>query len=141
MEPGIYKKGEITLETIIKEFKKLPELKSAGDMGIFTGIVRNIGLDGEAISKIVIESYEEMANDQLKKICNELKNEPGVIAVTICHLIGEFKVGEDLVYVVIATAHREELFKTLKIAVNRYKSDVHIWKKEILVNGQSRWIK
>jgi molybdopterin synthase catalytic subunit len=63
-------------------------------------------------------------------ICDELRRKPGVIDVQIHHLLGEFSVGEDLVYVLVAGSHRENIFSVLEEAVERYKSEAPIFKKE-----------
>ncbi|MGA2524823.1 MAG: molybdenum cofactor biosynthesis protein MoaE, partial [Candidatus Bathyarchaeia archaeon] len=46
---------------------------------------------------------------------------------------GEFKVGDDLVYVAVAGSHRPEVFSVLREAVERYKSEAPIFKKERVV--------
>jgi molybdopterin synthase catalytic subunit len=56
--------------------------------------------------------------------------------IRIHHVTGELSVGEDIVYIVVAGAHREEVFKTLRDAVERMKREVAIWKKEITDEGE-----
>jgi len=51
-------------------------------------------------------------------------------------LLGEFDVGEDLVYVVIAGSHRNDVFPVLEEAVERYKKEAPIFKKEQIVTGK-----
>jgi molybdopterin synthase catalytic subunit len=92
------------------------------------------------VEKLEIEAYEEMAEGRLEKICKELENKNGIVAVEIHHFTGEFKVGETLVYVVVAGSHRKEVFEVLREAVERYKREVPIFKKEILKNGESYWV-
>ena len=78
----------------------------------------------------MLEAYEEKANEVLSRICKELKKKEGVIDVQIHHLVGEFDVGEDLVYVLVAGAHRQNVFPVLEEAVERYKKEATIFKKE-----------
>ena len=87
-----------------------------------------------------IAAYKDAAIKNLQSICNDLRKIEGIIEVIIIHLVGEFAVGEDMVYVVLAGAHREESFSTLVKAVNRYKKEAPLWKKEFLQSGQSYWI-
>jgi molybdopterin synthase catalytic subunit len=49
-------------------------------------------------------------------------------------LLGEFKVGEDLVYVVLR-AHRTDVFPTLRKLLNA-KGEVPVFKKEHVVSKQ-----
>jgi molybdopterin synthase catalytic subunit len=55
------------------------------------------------------------------------------------HKIGSAEAGEDTVYAVVASKHRDEGFKSLIELIERLKHAVPIWKKEITEKG-SRWI-
>lgn len=81
-----------------------------------------------------------MANKSIKKICQEIQEREGIIDIKIIHLKGTFQVSEDLVYVVVASAHREEGFEALRNGVERYKSEIEVWKRENFKNGSSKWI-
>ena len=72
----------------------------------------------------------------LEKICNDLQEKPGIVDVQIHHLLGEFNVGENLVYVSVAGSHRPEVFSVLQEAVERYKHEVPVFKKEQVVNNK-----
>jgi molybdopterin synthase catalytic subunit len=47
--------------------------------------------------------------------------------------LGEFGVGEDLIYALVAGSHRKNVFQVLEEAVERYKKEVPIFKKEHVV--------
>ena len=49
-------------------------------------------------------------------------------------MLGEFNVGDDLVYVAVAGSHRTEVFTVLREAVERYKSEAPIFKKEHVID-------
>ena len=87
-----------------------------------------------------MEACEGEAYKALAEISEELRARPGVIDVLIHHLVGEFEVGEDLVYVVVIGRSRKDAFQALEEAVNRYKKRAEIWKKEYLKDGTSYWI-
>ena len=140
IKSGIYEKGTISLEKIIAEIRQHPHIEQAGDLITFTGIVRGETPKGEKVIKIKIEAYPEQADKVLRTISDELRNTKGIIEVIIAHLVGEFLRGEDMVYVVIAGAHRDESFNTLIQAVNRYKQEAPLWKKEFLESGVSYWV-
>ncbi|MFB0504574.1 MAG: molybdenum cofactor biosynthesis protein MoaE, partial [Candidatus Bathyarchaeia archaeon] len=120
------------------------EFWKAGAIGIFIGVVRGQSLKGERVSKLELEAYEEKADEVLRGICRDLKKREGVVDVQIHHLIGEFDVGEDLVYVVVAGAHRNDLLRALREAVERYKKEAPIFKKEYTIDGKgearSLWV-
>jgi molybdopterin synthase catalytic subunit len=124
----VHNKGEIGLMDIISEMKKNPDLYKAGAIACFIGIVRGETQKGVPVKKLELEAYEEKANETLTNICEEIKNKEGIVDVQIHHNVGEFEVGEEVVYVVVAGAHRKELFSALVDAVERYKKEAPIWK-------------
>ncbi len=137
---GIYDKGKIHLEKIINSLKKNSLIGNAGAILTFTGIVRNTSIDGKPVKGLKIDAYDELANNSINKICKDLKSKEGIIDVVIVHLKGEFDISDDLVYVVVASAHREEGFKALRTAVERYKKEIAVWKREDFRNGRSEWV-
>jgi molybdopterin synthase catalytic subunit len=142
---GIHKKGELSLSKLLKSIKEKPDFHRAGALATFIGVVRGEAPDGENVEKLELEAYEEEANRILVGICEELKKREGVVDVQIHHFIGEFGVGEDLVYIVVAGAHRENVFGVLREAVERYKHEAPIFKKEHIVdktgiNKESYWV-
>ncbi len=144
MQKYVHKKGTVSLERLIAEVKSLPDFYKAGAVAIFIGVVRGENFQGERVQKLEVEAYEEKANEVLLEICRELKARKGVVDVQIHHFSGEFNVGEDLVYVIVAGAHRENVFPVLKEAVERYKREAPIFKKEHVItkSGETKayWV-
>jgi molybdopterin synthase catalytic subunit len=142
---GIHKKGELSLSKLLKSVKEKPDFHRAGALATFIGVVRGKAQDGENVEKLELEAYDEEANRILGGICEELKMREGVVDVQIHHFVGEFDIGEDLVYVVIAGTHRENVFGILREAVERYKHETPVFKKEHVVdkagiNRKSYWV-
>lgn len=137
---GIHNKGDLYLSEIIESIKKTPDFTKAGAIGVFVGVVRGKTNRGVAVKKMRLEAYEEEANKILKSICKDLQKRTGVIDVQIHHLVGEFTPSEEVVYVVVVGAHRTNVFPILSEAVERYKKEAPIWKKEYLENGKSYWV-
>lgn len=118
-----------TLEALIKKVRKNPAIRKAGAIGTFTGIVRELA-GNEITSKLEFEKYEPEASKILDQIREELKQKEGILEVLIHHKVGVIKAGEDIVYIVVAAAHRGELFSALSEAIDRIKAEAPIWKKE-----------
>jgi Molybdopterin converting factor, large subunit len=133
---GVHEKGTFTVQDTIKNIKKDPNYHKAGAIGLFIGVVRGETLEGEKVEKLELEAYEEKANQVLTKICDDLTQKPGIVNVQIHHLLGEFNVGDDLVYVAVAGSHRTDIFPVLREAVERYKSEAPVFKKEHIVNEE-----
>ena len=127
---GVHQKGTFSLLDMINNVKNETNFNKAGAITLFIGVVRGQAEKAEKVQKLELEAYEEKANQVLMNICDQLRKKPGVIDVQIHHLLGEFSVGEDLVYVLVAGSHRENMFSVLEEAVERYKSEAPIFKKE-----------
>ncbi len=80
-----------------------------------------------------------MALRVLEKILRDLKSKHGIIDAVVEHRIGTVQVGEEVMYVLIASKHREEGFRALTETVERVKHEVPIWKKEVTESG-AYWV-
>ena len=141
---GIHKKGEFTLSELIKTVKTNSDFDKAGAIATFVGVVRGTSLQDENVEGLEIEAYEEQANKVLGSICSDLKKREGIVDVQIHHFVGKFKVGEDLVYVAVAGGHRQNVFIILQEAVERYKKETPVFKKEYIIDEEgvkeSYWV-
>lgn len=124
-----------TLEALIKKARKNPKIRKAGAIGTFTGIVRELAGE-EKTSRLEFEKYEPEASKVLDRIRDEIKQKEGILEVLIHHKTGIIEAGEDIVYIVIASAHRTELFPALSEAIERIKAEAPIWKKEFTEKEQ-----
>ncbi len=141
---GVYEKARITLPALLESIKSNPNFAKAGAVGVFVGVVRGETIEKNMVQKLELEAYAEKANEVLAEICSELKERAGVVDVQIHHLIGEFGVGEDVVYVIVAGVHRHDVFPVLEEAVERYKKEAPIFKKEYIIDKEetprSYWV-
>ena len=136
---GGHKKGEFDLQDLISDVKNSTGFETTGAIAIFIGVVRGKTDNGGKVEKLELEGYEKQADRVLQTICKDLNDREGIMDVQIHHLLGEFKVSEDLVYTLVAGAHRSEVFSTLIDAVTRFKSEAPIFKKEyVLTEGGMR---
>ena len=118
--------------------RKRPDYHEVGAMALFIGVVRGETKQGESVKRLQLEAYDEKADEALEKICNDLKSKKGIVDVQIHHLTGDFKLGEDLVYVLVAGGHRQNVFPILQEAVERYKREAPIFKKEYVANRKGK---
>jgi molybdopterin synthase catalytic subunit len=137
-QAGVHEKGTFSLTDMISKVKSNTNFQKAGALALFIGVVRGETLKGKKVKKLVLEAYEEKANETLANICNDLKKRHGIVDVQIHHLLGEFNVGEDLVYVLVAGDHRKRVFPVLEEAVERYKREAPIFKKEYSVDEKGK---
>jgi len=125
------------LPYLISKLKKSPEV---GSISIFIGVVRGKGEGGERVIKLEYDHHPYLARKVLERIVKEAIEEYGLIDAIAEHRVGEVKAGEEALYVLVASKHREEGFKALKRIVEGIKSKVPIWKKEVTDKG-CRWVR
>ena len=122
----------ITLGALVRAVRAHPDIHKAGAILTFTGLVR-----GEALA-LEFDIYEAEAQQRISSIAHDLTAIEGIIDAKIYHKSGRVNRGEDIVYIVVAAAHRQEGFKALRDAIERIKKEVPIWKKELTERGD-KW--
>ena len=141
---GVHQKGTFSMFDMITDLKNRKNFDKAGAFTMFVGVVRGRNEKNENVQELEIQAYEEKADGVLAEICNDLKKKPGIVDVQIHHMLGKFNVGEDLVYVLVAGSHRQDIYPVLQEAVERYKHQAPIFKKEHSVSERgekkARWI-
>jgi molybdopterin synthase catalytic subunit len=142
---GVHEKGTFTLQDLMDSVKANPDFRRVGAIALFIGVARGETKQKETVTKLELEAYTEKANETLENICSQLSKKTGIIDVQIHHLVGTFNVGEELVYVAVAGSHRTNVFPVLQEAVERYKHEVPIFKKEHITDkkgeAKSYWVK
>jgi molybdopterin synthase catalytic subunit len=133
---GVHEKGTFSVLDLINSAKRSNNFEKTGAIALFIGVTRGETLEGKRVEKLKLEAYEEKANEVLDNICDDLSKKPGIVDVQIHHLLGEFEIGEDLVYVLVAGSHRTDVFPILQEAVERYKSETPVFKKEYIVDAK-----
>ena len=118
----------ITLGALVRAVRAHPDIHKAGAILTFTGVVR-----GEALA-LEFDIYEGETQQRISLIARDLMAIEGIV-----HKSGRVNRGEDIVYIVVAAAHRQEGFKALRDAIERIKKEVPIWKKELTERGD-KWV-
>jgi len=135
---GVHPKGTVALLDVIESVRKHPDYKKVGAMALFVGVVRGKTKEGESVKRLQLEAYDEKADEALEEICSDLRRKKGIADVQIHHFTGQFELGEDLVYVLVAGGHRESVFPVLQEAVERYKKEAPIFKKEYVKDKKGK---
>ncbi len=124
-----------TLDSLIAKVRQNPRIAEAGAIGSFTGIVRE--KTGDMVTKsLEFESYEEATANKIRLIETDLKACEGILDARIHHRVGRIEAGQDILYIVVAASHRQQLFHALSDAIERVKAEVPIWKKEYTTKGE-----
>ncbi|MCS7145193.1 MAG: molybdenum cofactor biosynthesis protein MoaE [Nitrososphaerota archaeon] len=138
--PGVYAAGELEIGRLLSNLSSLYESGAVGAVALFLGVARAEGSRVRRVAHLEIEAYEENANMEIEKICREVSEKHGASYVGIWHLHGRFRPGEPVVLVAVAARHRSEAFNALREAVERYKTEPALFKKEVYTDGTHAWI-
>ena len=113
----------------------------SGDGGVvtFLGIVRDRADDGRPVVGLFYEAFEPMAIASFESIAAEALERFGTLRVAMAHRIGELRVGEIAVAVVVAAPHRAAAFDACRYCIDELKRRAPIWKKERYAAGEAAW--
>jgi len=144
VKAGVHERGTLTLSNLLETTRENPDFHKVGALVTFIGVVRGETRKGEIVKGLELEAYKEKADEVLENICRDLQAREGIVDVQIHHFTGKFRVGEELVYVLVAGSHRSHVFPVLEKAVERYKKEAPIFKKETITDKKgsvkSHWI-
>lgn len=141
IKPGIYPKNSTDLFKLTNEIQESIKEKDVGAIVTFLGISKeNSTISNKKVKSVTIEAYKDEADKIIEKICLELKSKYSLNYITIIHLEGEFLPTEPIVAVIVAAGTRQQAFNALIEAIERYKKEPPIFKKENYTNGSSLWI-
>ena len=102
------------------------EERGAGGVASFTGVVR--GDDG--VTALELEHYPGMTEDALCTLAEAAMDRWNLLGVTILHRVGRMEVGERIVFIGTAAAHRREALEACAFLIDRLKTDAPFWKRE-----------
>ncbi len=103
----------------------------------FEGTVRDHS-DGPVVA-ITYEAYDTMAIEVLDAIKREVEHRhPGTL-LAMAHRTGRLPVGEASVVVACGAAHRRQAFAACRLAMDRVKESLPVWKHEESPDGSARW--
>lgn len=111
----------------------------AGAVVTFDGRVRDHN-EGRRVNALAYSAYPAMAVKVGRAIVEEECRRHGAIAAAAAHRTGKLAIGEVVVLVVVAAAHREAAFATARAITERLKYELPVWKKEYYTEGDSDWI-
>lgn len=121
---------DFCLDELVRKAKR----NDAGALVTFLGTVRDDGIE-----RMELEAFREAALPELERIRDEAAARFNLLSVEVVHRIGSLAVGESIVAIVCAAAHRDEAFQGCRYIIEELKVRVPIWKKELGKNGE-RWV-
>tara|TARA_R110002049_G_scaffold83498_5_gene212417 strand:- start:3049 stop:3546 length:498 start_codon:yes stop_codon:yes gene_type:complete len=109
-----------------------------GAVATFTGYVRNPPAE-TALSALELEHYPGMTEASINAIIERATERWPLLAAAVVHRVGKLRPGERIVWVGVASAHREAAFETCEFIMDYLKTRAPFWKKEHVAGG-ARWV-
>ena len=123
----------------LDETRRAVEHPGAGGVCIFHGVVRDHA-DGQEVSRLDYEAHESLAVKEMRQVLDGVIAEHPGARIAAVHRIGKLEVGDVAVCVAASAAHRDEAFAACRMAIDRIKETVPIWKKEWGPGGDAHWV-
>ena len=106
-----------------------------GAVASFVGVVR--GSDG--VTSMTLEHYPGMTEREIARHVAEAQARWPLLGVTVIHRIGKLAVGDNIVFVAAASAHRQAAFAACEFLVDYLKTRAPFWKLEER-GGNADWV-
>src|SRR5574340_25947 len=126
-------KERFSVEEVINRVKSAS--KGIGAVVVFLGAARDFS-KGTVITGLSFEHYPGMAENKLKDIRSRALDNFNIIEMAIVHRTGPIDIGEDIVLIVAASAHRNDAFMACEWAITELKRTTPIWKRETTKKGE-----
>jgi molybdopterin synthase catalytic subunit len=108
---------------------------SIGAIATFTGLVRGDG----GLTAMTLDHYPGMCESEIAAHVAEAKRRWPLLAVRIVHRVGRLTPGERIVFVAIASSHRQAAFEACEFLMDYLKTRAPLWKLEERASG-SNWV-
>ena len=104
----------------------------------FIGYVRDFN-EGREIAGMFLEHYPGMTEKALGKITAEAEQRWPLLRLDVLHRVGALEPGEPIVFVGVASAHRQAAFDACAFVMDYLKTRAPFWKKETSGDGP-HWV-
>lgn len=109
-----------------------------GAVASFIGVVRDINA-GDPVAEMTLEHYPGMTEKSIEEILGQARARWSVIDARVVHRVGLLKPTDQIVLVIVASAHRGDAFAACEFIMDYLKTRAPFWKKERTAEG-SRWV-
>ena len=104
----------------------------------FLGAVRDMN-DGSQVKGMTLEHYPGMTEKALQEILDQAKVRWDIYQTLVIHRVGPLLPEDQIVLVVVTSAHRGEAFAACEFIMDYLKTAAPFWKKEDTSEG-TRWV-
>ena len=108
--------------------------RQVGAVVSFLGTVRDMNA-GSEVHSMTLEHYPGMTEKALEAIVAQAKARWDIRNTLIIHRVGPLKPEDQIVLVVVTSAHRAEAFAACEFMMDYLKTAAPFWKKEETADG------
>ena len=111
----------------------------AGAIVTFVGLVRDrnaVAGDGSEVSTLTLEHYPGMTEQSIAAILDEAQQRWPVPWMRVLHRVGELQPSEQIVLVMVGSAHRDAAFAAAEFIMDYLKTNAVLWKRELTREGE-----
>lgn len=113
----------------VSAYLRFTRSPTAGANVLFLGTTRN-NFDDRPVSRLSYSAYPSLALKSLHTIAEDVQKKHGLEKVAIVHRLGEVKIEEESIAVVVSSGHRANAWKAAEEILERVKARAEIWKRE-----------
>lgn len=135
----VFIEGAISPAFIAEAIAKHSSKKDIGGHSIFLGQIRNDVIDTKTVAAIEYTTYNEMAEEKFHEIREAAFEQFDLTCMHIYHSVGMVKSGEISLFVFTSSKHRKAAMEACTYLVDRIKSEVPVWGKEIFEDNTYIW--
>ena len=136
---NIFVQGPISASFIADSIQKHSTKTEIGGHSIFLGQVRSDIIDEKKILAIEYTTYEEMALEKMHSIREEIFAKYDLTCMHVYHSLGKVAAGEICFFVFTSSAHRKAAIDACNETVERIKSELPVWGKELFTDETHQW--
>lgn len=121
------------------ELQSMQGKRNYGATATFIGTMRDFN-EGDDVESMFLEHYPVMTEKELHQLVDKANKHWALLNTLIIHRVGHIYPTDAIVLVAVWSVHRKDAFEASRFLMEALKSKVPFWKKEVLTDGNERWV-
>jgi molybdopterin synthase catalytic subunit len=136
---NIFHPGPISSSFIADSIQKHSMKTEIGGHSIFLGQVRSDLIEGKQVTSIDYTANVDMALEKMHEIREAIIEKYDLTCMHVHHSLGKVSAGEICLFVFTSSKHRKAAIDACEETVERIKSELPIWGKELFEDESYQW--
>lgn len=139
MSMSIFMEGALPADLLTGFIQQCKTDMAAGAYSCFLGQVRADKVEGREVLSIEYTAYVEMADAKMQEIAEQVREQYKLNGLEVRHSLGNVPAGEICLFVLAIAGHRKAAMEACNLLVERVKSELPVWGKEIFAEEGYQW--